>query len=53
MPYTAVLKGTLNGKSRQINVGDLHLMNPLDILATENTPMNKWGKKAKFSVTEE
>ena len=43
----------LNDKSRNVNIGDLHLADPLDILETENSPINNWGRKAKLLLSEE
>ena len=42
-PYSTVLKITINGKSRNANVADLHLTNTLDILETDNLPYSSWG----------
>ena len=34
------MKSTLNNKARNVNVRDLHLATPLDILEAENIPTN-------------
>ena len=47
-PSSAVLESTLNGKSSNANIANLHFSNPLYLLETENVPINNWGKKQSF-----
>ena len=42
----------LNCKSKKVNMGDLHLANPPEILGTENAPNNNWGRKVKHLFSE-
>ena len=46
--HRAVLDSILNGKIRNVNVGDIHLANPFDILGTDNIPIKHWGRRANL-----
>ena len=48
MPHTAVLGSTLNGKSRNVNIGIYILETPFDILETDNISVKVWGGRAKL-----
>ena len=43
--HSAVLESTLNGKSRNINLEDIHLTNAVDMLETENSAIKIGGEK--------
>ena len=47
-PHSAVLKNTLNGKSRNVNLGEICLDNSWGILETKNITINDGGRKAKL-----
>ena len=51
--FSAVMESTQNGKSRNVNIGDIHLVYSLDILDSENNPINTWGRKAKLLFSNE
>ena len=50
---TVALKSNLNGKSSNVNIEDLHLANPQDILETEDISINNWERKGKLSFRDE
>ena len=41
---SAVLESTINGNPRKVNIGDICVANPVDIIETEIFPTNNWGE---------
>ena len=48
IPHSAIQNNTSNGKSRNINIGDIHLTDPLDIIEIENIPIKTGEEKQNF-----
>ena len=50
-PHSTMLESTLNSKSRNINLGDICLANPLYGIDTVNILIKNWGRMAKVLCT--
>ena len=47
-PHSAILESTLNGKTRIVNIGDMHLEDPMTVIEAEDIPPNRWAKKQDY-----
>ena len=52
MPHSAIWESTLNGKSRNVSIGDIHLVNALDNLKLKTIPSRNGEEKHSFYFKE-
>ena len=45
---SSILESTLNGKSRNVNIGDICLTKPTGTLMANDIPNKHWGRKVKL-----